>query len=143
MGKVFFFNADIKAKVSDKTSIKKLIGLLFKNEKASFDRVNYIFCSDKYLLEINREFLEHDTLTDIITFPLSTSGLPISAEIYVSIKRVQENAKLFNVSYENELLRVIIHGALHLCGYNDKKKVDKLHMRNKEDFYIKNFKRFT
>lgn len=105
--------------------------------KEGFDcgEINYIFCDDDYLLKLNIEFLDHDTLTDIISFDY-TKGNLISGDIYISIPRVKENADLFNTSFDNELHRVIIHGILHYCGYKDKSNEQKLIMRRKEDEYL-------
>ena len=97
--------------------------LIFKKEDRPLDRLDLIFCSDAYLLQINQDFLGHSDLTDIITFDLSDEQ-DSSAEIYISVDRVRENAKTFGVSVENELHRVIFHGILHLCGYKDKKPGD-------------------
>jgi rRNA maturation RNase YbeY len=140
MGKIILYSADVKIDLKDRTSVKQLIIDLFKKEQVNLNRLNYIFCSDKYLLKINQQYLGHDTLTDIITFPLSQIGEPIIAEIYVSIERIKENAKTYKVSYQNELLRVMIHGALHLSGYKDKLKPEQLQMRSKEDYYLNYFK---
>jgi rRNA maturation RNase YbeY len=101
--------------------------------------MNYIFCSDKYLLSINQQFLNHDTYTDIITFGLHDKGTPVVAEVYISTERVKENAATHGVTYTNEMLRVLFHGALHLCGYKDKRKSDVLTMRAKEDAYLKRY----
>lgn len=106
---------------------------LFKREKQALEQLNYIFCTDEYLLTINRDFLQHDYYTDIISFELSEPGLPSLGEIYISIDRVRENAAIHNESFQRELHRVIFHGALHLCGYRDKTKKDALLMREKED----------
>ena len=105
--------------------------------KEGFDcgEINYIFCDDDYLLKLNIEFLDHDTLTDIISFDYTMGNL-ISGDIYISIPRVKENADLFNTSFDNELHRVIIHGILHYCGYKDKSNEQKLIMRRKEDEYL-------
>jgi rRNA maturation RNase YbeY len=89
---------------------------------------------------MNQQYLKHSTLTDVITFPFSTKDEPVSAEIYISIERIRENAKTYGIQYQNELLRVMIHGALHLCGYDDKKKSLQLQMRAKEDYYLNQFK---
>lgn len=97
--------------------------------------INYIFCDDAYLLNLNMEFLDHDTLTDIISFDY-TLGKLISGDVYISIDRVRENAKDFNVSFENELSRVMIHGILHYCGYKDKTDRETSEMRSKENYYI-------
>jgi rRNA maturation RNase YbeY len=115
--------------------IKNLIVQIIEAENGTLGSLNYIFCSDDYLLEINREFLQHDYLTDIITFDLSVDA-SISSEIYVSIDRVRENAKLFNTSLNRELYRVMIHGVLHLLGYKDKTKREIAFMRNKEEHYL-------
>src|SRR3954471_8972641 len=119
MGLVLFHYADIK-KVSlrYKKEVKKQIADIFVMEGArELRRLDYIFCSDSYLLEINTAFLNHDTYTDIITFDLS-EGVGIVGEVYVSVDRVKENARLELVTFESELLRVLFHGALHLCGFN-------------------------
>ena len=94
-----------------------------------------VFCTDDYLLVLNRKYLDHDTLTDIITFDLSDPATPgvIDGELYISVERVKENAGLFGNSYQGELLRVIFHGMLHLCGYKDKTNEDLLLMRKQED----------
>lgn len=97
--------------------------------------IHYIFCSDHYLLGLNQKFLNHDTYTDIITFDY-THNETLSADIYISIERVKENAKTFNSSFSNELHRVMIHGVLHLTGYKDKSKKDAQIMRNMEEQYL-------
>jgi probable rRNA maturation factor len=109
---------------------------LFKKEKRILGELHYIFCSDTYLARINREYLHHNTYTDIITFDLSESKAAISGEIYISIDRIRENAVLYNTSFRDELHRVIFHGALHLCGYKDKTTKDAKTIRAKEDFYL-------
>lgn len=96
-------------------------------------KLSYIFCSDEYLLGINKQFLDHDTYTDIVTFDLSETESDITGEIYVSVDRVKDNAAKFGVDYNNELHRVIFHGCLHLCGFLDKKAADKQEMRTQED----------
>ena len=112
---------------------------LFKKEKVRLKALDYIFCTDEYLLRINQDFLKHDDLTDIITFDLSETKDSITGEIYISIDRVRENAAKFGVSLQTELLRVMFHGALHLCEYRDKKPKDVAMMRSKEDFYLTRF----
>lgn len=121
--------------MENRNALKIFIERIFKKEKKGLGTINYIFCSDKRLLEINRTYLKHDYLTDIITFDLS-EGLATTAEIYISIDRVKENARNNKVSFKNELHRVIFHGALHLCGYKDKKKEEIAEMRQKEDHYL-------
>lgn len=100
--------------------------------------INYIFCADDYLLEINKSYLSHDTLTDIISFDYSV-GNELHGDIYISIDRVRENAQDFKVSFDEELKRVLVHGILHYCGYKDKSKKDESLMRLKEDEKIKMF----
>lgn len=102
------------------------------------ESINYIFCTDKTVLEINRQFLLHDFYTDIITFDLSESNA-ITAEVYISIDRAKENAAQIGVSIKSELHRVIFHGVLHLCGYKDKSKEEKEKMREKEEYYLKHY----
>jgi probable rRNA maturation factor len=123
----------------DRSRLKQFILLLFKKEGTSLDTLHYVFCSDEYLLEINRQFLNHNYYTDIITFPLSASGEPVMADIYISVDRVRENAQLFHTSFKRELHRVIFHGALHLCGYKDKTGPQSKLMREKEEVYLKAF----
>lgn len=136
MNKINFRYADRRLNIGQKTTIRTFIETLFKKEKQSLEGINYVFCSDEYLLEINRSFLQHDYYTDIITFGLSAPGQPVEAEIYISVDRVKDNARTLGVSFNEEMLRVIIHGALHLCGYRDKKKADIALMRKKEDQYL-------
>ena len=110
---------------------------MFVQEGKLLNSMNIILCSDAYLLEVNQQHLQHDFYTDIITFDLSENKPgPITAELYISIDRVKENASLFNTNLSNELYRVIFHGALHLCGYGDKSKKDIVIMRAKEEQYI-------
>lgn len=99
--------------------------------------LQYIFCSDDYLLQINRQFLHHDYYTDIITFDLTEESYPINAEIYISVDRVRDNAREFGNSLRRELHRVIFHGALHLCGYKDKNPREQELMRQMEEKYLK------
>ena len=101
--------------------------------------MSYIFCSDTYLLQINKKFLKHDFYTDIITFDLSVSTSKIDGEIYISVDRVIDNSKKAEVVLNEELHRVILHGALHLCGYKDKRQAEILKMRLSEDFYLKQY----
>ena len=129
MNKISFRYADRRLNIGQKTLIRTFIETLFKKEKQALGGINYVFCSDEYLLEINRSFLQHDYYTDIITFGLSAPGQPVEAEIYISVDRVKDNARTLGVSFNEEMLRVIFHGALHLCGYRDKKKADIALMR--------------
>lgn len=133
--KVYFFYQGVKPELQDRTKLKKFIELVFKKEGKRLLSINYIFCTDKALLEINKQFLKHDFYTDIITFDLSEST-EVTAEIYISVDRVSENAKNLDVTFKSELHRVIFHGALHLCGYGDKTKNQKSEMREKEESYL-------
>ncbi len=139
MNRITFRYADRRLNIAHKTAIRTFIETLFRKEKKKLGAINYVFCSDEYLLEINRSFLQHDYYTDIITFGLSAPDEPVEAEIYISIDRVKDNAKQLDTSFRNEMLRVIFHGALHLCGYKDKKKADITLMRKKEDQYLRSF----
>lgn len=121
--------------LSNENAISKWISDTITSEDYKQDTISYVFCSDNYLLDINVKYLNHNTLTDIITFDYNV-GKIISSDIFVSIDRVLENSKIFDVSFNDELHRVIIHGILHLCGYKDKTKEDKAIMRMKEDYYL-------
>ena len=142
MQKVLFFSADRKFNFNKKKKLKQFIEKLFATEKKSLESITYVFCSDEYLLEINKKFLQHNYYTEIITFDLSNSNQMIG-EVYVSIDRIKENIKSLRTTIDSESLRVIFHGALHLCGYKDKTKKDISIMRAKEDFYLSNFIKFT
>lgn len=134
-GKVVFNDTDIKTSFKDRTKIKEWINQAIKKEKYKLGELSYNFCSDEYLLQINIEHLNHDFYTDIITFELN-EGKTIIGDIYISIDRVKDNAKQNNKTFNNELMRVLIHGVLHLCGYKDKTKKDAALMREKEDYYL-------
>lgn len=136
---VKFINHDRKLTIPNKRKIRELIELIFRKEKQKLGSLHYIFCSDEYLLQMNRDFLKHDYYTDIITFDLS-SDEATEGEIYISLDRVKDNALSFSQSYYKELLRVIIHGALHLCGYKDKTSNDVKMMRKIEDHYLRYLK---
>jgi probable rRNA maturation factor len=134
---IHLFEEDIKIKIKNKLAIKKWLKYTVENEKQTLEELNYIFCSDEYLLEMNVSYLNHDTLTDIITFDNSESEFTIVGDIFISVDRVKENAETFGVSFEDELHRVMVHGALHLLGYKDKKKDEKEKMRERENYYLK------
>jgi len=121
---------------SKRTLAKEVIRDLFKKEKTKLEQLQYIFCSDEYLLEINKQHLQHNYYTDIITFDLSNKPNAVIGEIYISVDRVKDNAQNYEVSFKQELLRVIFHGALHLCGYKDKTQKDQALMRKAEDKYL-------
>ncbi len=128
-----YYQAPFKHKIKA-GDIKKLIKYVFKNEIISFKSLNIIFCSDDFLLKINRDFLKHDTYTDIITF--NYGNAKIEGEIYISGERLLENAKNLTINYHQEILRLIIHGILHLCGHLDRTKKDKIRMTRLENFYL-------
>lgn len=136
---VQFYIADTKITLKERTKLKGFIISIFLKEGKKMNYINYIFCSDEYLLSINREFLKHDYYTDIITFNLSGIQDPINGEVYISIDRIRENAKNLQVSIKSEFHRVVFHGALHLCGYKDKKRADKQLMRKQEDKYLNSY----
>ena len=121
---------------TEKKKLKEAVARLMAEEGKTLVSLDYIFCADAYLLKINQRYLNHDDLTDIITFDLSEKVGELKGEIYISVERVKDNAISFNVSFPNELARVVFHGALHLCGYNDKSKKDQVAIRLKEDFYL-------
>ncbi|MBD1434532.1 rRNA maturation RNase YbeY [Sphingobacterium sp. DN00404] len=134
---ISFFNEDIDYKIKDKQKIRQWIGATITAE--GFERIgelNFILCSDAYLLEINKQYLDHDTYTDIVTFDSSEEDHVIAGDIFISVERTAENALKFGVSERDELHRVIIHGVLHLCGYLDKKKEAKELMTAKENEYL-------
>lgn len=126
------FNYETEFQLSNTTKIDNWIRAVILSEKCTLEEVNYIFCDDVYLHKLNMEFLKHDTLTDIISFDYSV-GKIIQGDIFISVERVEQNAKEFSTSFENELHRVIIHGILHYCGYKDKTEDEKRIMRTKED----------
>jgi probable rRNA maturation factor len=141
MASIQFRSADRALQLPGKTQIKAFIEFLFEKEKQALDSITYVFCSDKFLLQMNRDFLKHDYYTDIITFGLSEKGQPVEAEVYISLDRVKENAQTLGINRTNETLRVIFHGALHLCGYKDKTKSEITLMREKEDHYLRLFEK--
>jgi probable rRNA maturation factor len=128
----FFFPAN-NIELKNRTRLKQFIGSIFKKHKRKLDSLNYIFCNDEYLLQINRDHLKHDYYTDIITFDLSVTADTIEGEVYISTDRVRDNAASLNNTITAELHRVIFHGALHLCGYKDKRPQDIKRMRKAED----------
>jgi len=122
--------------LSNRKQLKEFLVKLARTEGSKLHSLNFVFCSDQYLFKINKKFLNHSYYTDIITFPLSIPGRPITAEIYISTDRVRENAKTFKTSLTSEAHRVIFHGVLHLCGFKDKSPGDIDKMRQKENKYL-------
>lgn len=136
MPAILFFEEHIKFKPKNKLALRGWIKDTIVAEGFKLRELNYIFCSDAYLLNINQEYLDHDTYTDIITFDNSEEEKVIVGDIFISVERISENAKKFGTSPTDELHRVIIHGALHLLGYKDKTKASKILMTNMEDKYL-------
>ena len=134
---ISFNNADKSISLSRRTVLKEFITKQVRKEGFVIKELHYVFCSDKYLLDINRKFLEHDYYTDIISFDLSEARGQLVAEVYISVDRVRDNARNLRTTIKEELLRVIFHGALHFCGYKDKKPKDAELMREMENKWIK------
>lgn len=129
----FFYESDFKLKQAKwwKEKLQEVV----KSENHETEEVNYIFCDDEYLLQINQDFLQHDYYTDVIGFQYSESG-PLIGDIYISVERIEDNAKTNGVSFENELARVMIHGILHFMGYKDKSPEEEKKMRKGEEKYL-------
>jgi rRNA maturation RNase YbeY len=139
MQKVNFYFLDRKPSLKERSRLKQFIEKLFIYEKKKLGAISYVFCSDEHLLGINKDFLKHDYFTDIITFDLSSVKGVIEGEVYLSVDRIKDNAKEMGFSFKEELHRVIFHGALHLCGYKDKKPIDIKTMRSREDKYLRSY----
>eukprot|EP01136_Pigoraptor_vietnamica_P011844 Opistho-1_new@51159 len=131
-----FHSESIDFKVANPIKTKRWLKSVIEAEGFELSEINYVFCDDDYLHKINVEYLDHDTLTDIITFDNSEDETLIEGDIFVSIERITDNAQDFKTSFEHEFRRVIVHGILHLCGYFDKTDEDEKQMRAKEDHYI-------
>ena len=136
---ILFNSEGVKFTLKNKVVIKKWIASTIEKKKRKTGEISFVFCSDDYLLNINKEYLNHDTFTDIITFDYSKENnlLPVSGDIFISVDRVKENALKFSKSFEEELHRVIIHGVLHLLGYADKTRLAKAEMTKVEDACLK------
>ena len=134
---IFFNNADKSTSLRSRTELKTFINKQCLKEGVHIETLQYVFCSDKFLLDINKRYLNHNFYTDIISFDLSDKKGQLIGDVYISIERVKENAKTEGNLYTNELLRVIFHGALHFCGYKDKKPTDAKLMRSMEDKWLK------
>jgi probable rRNA maturation factor len=133
---VQFFFITNNINLANRTALKLFVHQIFKREKNKLANLSYIFCSDEYLLNINKTHLNHNYYTDIITFDLSSTANAITGEIYISTDRVRDNAARLGVSIKEELHRVIFHGALHLCGYKDKMPKDEKEMRAAENWLL-------
>ena len=134
---IFFNNADKSTSLRFRTKLKAFINQQCLKEGVHIETIQYVFCSDQFLLDINTRYLNHNFYTDIISFDLSDKKGQLVGDVYISIDRVKENAKTEGQLYMHELLRVIFHGALHFCGYKDKKPVDVKRMRSMEDKWLK------
>jgi probable rRNA maturation factor len=136
MPRISFVEEDIQYNLKGKIKVKQWIKDTIAAEGYQLDELTYIFCSDAYLLQINQQYLNHDTYTDIITFDNSSADKIITGDIFISIERIRENAAKFHQSVTDELHRVIIHGTLHLLGYKDKSAADSKNMTKMEDKYL-------
>lgn len=132
------FNYELDFKLEDEMLYSDWLSKVISSEMKSEGDINYIFCDDNYLVEINQQYLNHDTLTDIISFDYSI-GNELHGDIFISVERVRENAVDFNVDFNEELKRVLVHGVLHYCGYKDKSEDDEKLMRQKEEEKMKMF----
>lgn len=133
---VSFHFLEVQFSFTQRTALKQFLISMFKKEKKPLESLNYVFCSDEYLLEINNNYLQHNYYTDIVTFELSATEKTVG-DIYISVDRVKDNAENLEQSFKRELHRVIFHGALHLCGYRDKTTKEQEKMREMEDKYLK------
>ena len=132
-----FHSESIDFVPTDQDELRAWLNTVIVEEQNTLENINYIFCNDEYLHQINLKYLQHDNFTDIITFPYNTQ--PIEGDIFISIERVRENAQKYQVAFEKELHRVMVHGVLHLLGYLDKSKEEKEQMTQKEDDYLNLF----
>ncbi len=132
------FNYEFEFKLQDESLYSNWISRVIQSENKKEGDINYVFCEDEYILQINQQYLNHDYYTDIISFDY-TVGNELHGDIFISVDRVRENALDYNTSFEEELKRVIIHGVLHYCGYKDKTEEDEQLMRSKEDVKIQMF----
>lgn len=139
---IHFYPADRQVPLRDRRKLKSFIRWKFQDAGIPLHGLSYIFSSDPYLLDINIRFLSHDFLTDIITFPLQEGTDPVEGEIYISVDRVRDNAQSLALPFQEELLRVIFHGALHLMGYTDKSSSQKGSMRRAEDAWLAEYQMF-
>ncbi len=133
---IHYFSEDVVLPKFKKRLISKWISVVIDLEGKIVGDVSFIFCSDNYLLDVNKKYLDHDYFTDIITFDY-VEGRKISGDIFISIDRVKENAQIYLTTFQNELYRILIHGILHLLGYKDKEQDDKVLMTEKENYYLR------
>lgn len=135
-GKINFFAEEIDFKLKNKKVLRSWIEQTLIAENRVLKAINFVFCNDQYLLNINQDYLEHDTYTDIITFDNSETENEVVSDIFISVERVAENASSYQIPFLQELQRVMVHGVLHLAGYKDKSAKDVKTMRGKENFYL-------
>ena len=133
---IHFFCEDTVFELVNKSFLKTWLKTCILNERFKLSELNYIFCSDAYLLGLNQTYLSHETFTDVITFDHANKKGQIEADIFISIDRIKENAETYQQTEKDELHRVMIHGILHLFGYQDKTEQDKMRMREKENYYL-------
>ena len=132
---IWFHCEEVNYRIRHKKAIRNWLIATANKEGSQVGALNFIYCSDSYLLEMNQQYLDHDTFTDVITFDYTDQGV-VSGDIFISLDRIIENAKSNKVSLQKELHRVMVHGLLHLLGYKDKTKAQKNTMRSKEDYYL-------
>ncbi|MCC5946614.1 MAG: rRNA maturation RNase YbeY [Bernardetiaceae bacterium] len=137
---IFFFSEQIDFDIANPDAYRKWLNLLIQEEEMQLENLNYIFCDDNYLHDMNMRYLQHDTLTDVITFDFSDIENILHGDIFISISRVRDNAQDLNIDFKYELQRVMAHGVLHLCGYGDKHEDEIILMREKENYYIEKAK---
>jgi rRNA maturation RNase YbeY len=135
----FFLSETNPFYLKNRNKLKDYIISIFRQENKVLDSISYVFTTEKKIFGINKKYLNHPFFTDIITFDLSEENWPVVADVYISVQRVRENAKTHNTSFKEEIHRVIFHGALHLCGYNDTTTKQSNLMRKKENFYLKKY----
>lgn len=136
---MILYNYETEFLLTDETKLTKWIESTILGEEKTLGEISYIFCDDDYILNINQQYLQHDYYTDIITFDY-TEGNTISGDVFISLDTVSSNAKKFDVDFDEELKRVMIHGVLHLIGYKDKSEEEAKQMREKENYYLEKFK---
>ena len=137
LGKIYFHELDVTSSLKHRRKLKLFLASLFQKEKTAFSRVDIIFCSDPYLLNLNKGFLDHHYFTDTLSFVLSAPGEPVAGELYLSIDSIKGNTTRYLVAYQEELVRVIIHSCLHLCGYLDKPATNNTKMIKRQEAYLK------
>ena len=136
---LFFLKEFVKGKEAKKdfrSKARKLVKGILENEEVRCSSINLIFCSDETIKEYNEKYLSHDYETDVITFYDKDENNEIESEIFISVDSVKNNAKRYKTDFQNELKRVMIHGVLHLCGFKDKTRPDKIRMRKRENYYL-------